>query len=102
MAASDKGKFMDDDSQKGKSMMYVDEDRYCKKVTPLAEEIMVLTRKLLQKKKAKLDKGKSMILVEDDLDWYTDEMREHAEKVVDRFKKIAYNIVEIVVLARDE
>ncbi|GJR04671.1 putative reverse transcriptase domain-containing protein [Tanacetum coccineum] len=62
----------------------------------------VLTRKLLQKKKAKLDKGKSMILVEDDLDWYTDEMREHTEKVVDRFKKIAYNIVEIVVLARDE
>nr|GEX95279.1 transposase, mutator type [Tanacetum cinerariifolium] len=45
----------------------------CKKVTPLAEEIMVLT---LQKKKANLDKGKFMMLVEDDMDWYTDEIRE--------------------------
>ncbi|GJY31326.1 hypothetical protein Tco_0414821 [Tanacetum coccineum] len=56
MATSDKGKFVDDDNQKGKSMMSLDEDKYFKKVTPLAEEIM------------------------DDIDWYTDEMRKHAEK----------------------
>nr|GEV82560.1 putative transposase, mutator type, MULE transposase domain protein [Tanacetum cinerariifolium] len=80
MAASDKGKFVDNDSQKGKSLIPADEDRYCKKVTLLGDEIMVLTRKLLQKKKAELDKGKSMMLVEDDMDWYTDEIKEHAEK----------------------
>ncbi|GJX26570.1 ribonuclease H-like domain-containing protein [Tanacetum coccineum] len=37
---SDKGKFVVDESQKGKSIMLIDEDIYCKKVTPLAEEIM--------------------------------------------------------------
>nr|GEY59645.1 hypothetical protein [Tanacetum cinerariifolium] len=69
-------------------MKDVDEDRYCKKVTPLGKEIMVLTCKLLQKK-AELDKGKSMMHVEDDMDWYTYEMREKAEKVAEGFRKIA-------------
>ncbi|GKB04415.1 putative ribonuclease H-like domain-containing protein [Tanacetum coccineum] len=87
MASSNKGKFVDDDNQKCKSMIHVDKDMYCKKVTPLAEEIMVLTRKLLQKKRAKLDKGKSMMYVEDDMDWYTNEMREHAEKFAEGFWK---------------
>ncbi|GKB84540.1 hypothetical protein Tco_0956812 [Tanacetum coccineum] len=85
MAASDKGKFVDDDNQKCKSMIHFDEDMYCKKVAPLAEEIMVLTHKLLQKKKAKLDKGKFMMSVEDDMDWYTNEMREHSEKFAEGF-----------------
>nr|GEW14670.1 putative RNA-directed DNA polymerase [Tanacetum cinerariifolium] len=81
---------------------HVEKDKYCKKVTPLAEEIMILRRKVLQKKKAELDKVKSMMLVKDDMDWYTTEMREQAEKVAKGFKKIAYNGVENVVLARYE
>ncbi|GJX30264.1 hypothetical protein Tco_0238343 [Tanacetum coccineum] len=51
MATSDKGKFVDDDNQKGKSMMSLDEDKYFKKVTPLAEEIMIGT--LMNEKHAK-------------------------------------------------
>ncbi|GJX75343.1 hypothetical protein Tco_0313938 [Tanacetum coccineum] len=69
MVARDKSKFVDDDSQEDKSMMHVDEYKYCKKVTLLTDEIMVLTRKILQKKKAELEKGKSMMLVEEDIDW---------------------------------
>ncbi|GKA70722.1 hypothetical protein Tco_0776861 [Tanacetum coccineum] len=46
-------------------------------------------------------KGKSMMPVEDDMDWYTNEMREHAEKIAEGSRKIAYNVVENVVLARD-
>ncbi|GJR57771.1 hypothetical protein Tco_1499933 [Tanacetum coccineum] len=60
-------------------MILVDEDMYCKRVTLLTDKIMVLTRKLLQKK-AELDKGKSMMPEEDDMDWYIDEIREHTEK----------------------
>ncbi|GKE58847.1 hypothetical protein Tco_1498032 [Tanacetum coccineum] len=87
MVASDKGKFVDDDSQKGKSLMPVNKDMYCKKVILLGEEFMVLACKLLQKKKTELDKGKSMMLVEDDMDWYTDEIREHVENVAEGFRK---------------
>ncbi|GKE63792.1 hypothetical protein Tco_1514159, partial [Tanacetum coccineum] len=71
----------------GKSMMPIDKDMYHKKVTPLAEAIMVMARKLLQLKNAELDKVKSMMPVEDDMDWYTDEMREHATKIAEGFKK---------------
>ncbi|GKD35190.1 hypothetical protein Tco_1250699, partial [Tanacetum coccineum] len=46
---------------------------------------MVVTRKLLQKKKAKLDKGKSMMPMEDDMDWYTDEI-----EGIDNDELIAY------------
>ncbi|GKA63030.1 hypothetical protein Tco_0762549 [Tanacetum coccineum] len=68
---------------RGKSMMPVDKDMYHKKVTPLAKAIMVMARKLLQLKNVELDKGKSMMPVEDDMDWYTDEMREHATKIAE-------------------
>ncbi|GKF16875.1 hypothetical protein Tco_0061793, partial [Tanacetum coccineum] len=43
-------------SDRGKSVMPVDEDMSFKKISPLAEEIMVTTRKFLQKKKAALYK----------------------------------------------
>ncbi|GKB51753.1 hypothetical protein Tco_0902506, partial [Tanacetum coccineum] len=56
---------------------------------------MVMTRKLLQKKKAALYKGKSMMHVEDDMGWYTDEMREHAEKIAKGWREISYNIVDV-------
>ncbi|GKC93093.1 hypothetical protein Tco_1158535 [Tanacetum coccineum] len=72
MAASDKGKFVDDDSQKGKSMMHVDDD------------------------------SKSMRPVEDDMDWYNEFIREQTKKVAEGFRKKAYNVVENVMLARDE
>ncbi|GKE63743.1 hypothetical protein Tco_1514110 [Tanacetum coccineum] len=72
MAASDKGKFVDDDSQKGKSMMHVDDD------------------------------SKSMRPMEDDMDWYNEFIREQTEKVAEGFRTKAYNVVENVVLARDE
>nr|GEU53116.1 hypothetical protein [Tanacetum cinerariifolium] len=52
----------------GKSMMHVDNDMSFKKNSPLAEEIMVMTHKPLQKKKPALYKP-----VEDDMGWYIDE-----------------------------
>ncbi|GJX44939.1 hypothetical protein Tco_0261615 [Tanacetum coccineum] len=85
MAASDKGKFL------------VDEDISFKKISPFAEEIMVMIRKRLQKTKATSYKAKSMMHVEDDMGWYTDEIRKHAEKIVDGLRDIAYYIVEKVV-----
>ncbi|GJT14851.1 hypothetical protein Tco_0873557 [Tanacetum coccineum] len=84
MAASDNGKFL------------VDEDRSFKKISPLAEEIIVMILKCLQKTKATSYKAKLMHL-EDDMGWYTDEMREHAEKIVNSLRDIAYYIVEKVV-----
>ncbi|GJV85195.1 hypothetical protein Tco_1525093 [Tanacetum coccineum] len=57
MAVSDKGKFVDDNNHKGKSMMPLDDDMYCKKVTLLNDEIMEESRKILQKKIANLRKG---------------------------------------------
>ncbi|GJR54863.1 hypothetical protein Tco_1405384 [Tanacetum coccineum] len=63
---------------KGKPMMPVDEDMSLKKISPLAKEIMVMTCKLLQNKNTALYKGKSMMHVEDDMGWYSNEMKEHA------------------------
>nr|GEW04767.1 hypothetical protein [Tanacetum cinerariifolium] len=60
------------------------------------------THKILQKKKAELHKGTSMMPVEDDMDWYTEEIKEQAEKVAGGYRKIAYNVADNVVLARDE
>ncbi|GKG62855.1 hypothetical protein Tco_0636586, partial [Tanacetum coccineum] len=38
-----------------------------------------------------------LIHLEDDMGWYTDEMREHAEKFADDWRDIAYYIVKKVV-----
>ncbi|GJT23902.1 hypothetical protein Tco_0893839 [Tanacetum coccineum] len=72
------------------------------KVKPLTDEIMEHTHNILQKKKAELHKGTSMIPVEDDMDWYTEEIREQAEKIAEGYRKIAYNVAENVMLPRDE
>nr|GEU46512.1 protein SPA1-related 2-like isoform X1 [Tanacetum cinerariifolium] len=88
--------------QKGKSMMHVDDHRYCKKVTLLTDEIMEQSCKILQKQIVEFEKDKSMILVEDDMCWFTDEIKERAQKVVEGFRKITYNVAENVVLGRDE
>nr|GEU54980.1 hypothetical protein [Tanacetum cinerariifolium] len=55
--------------------MLVDKDKYGKKVTPLAEAIMVMICKLYHQEKSALYKGKSIKHVEYDMDWYTDKMR---------------------------
>ncbi|GKC25790.1 hypothetical protein Tco_1027940 [Tanacetum coccineum] len=49
---------------------------FVKKISPLAEEIMVLIRKHLQNTKSTSYKAKSLMPVEDDMGWCTDEMRE--------------------------
>ncbi|GJS00218.1 hypothetical protein Tco_0316726 [Tanacetum coccineum] len=79
---SDNGKFL------------VDEDMSFKKISPLAEEIMVMIRKRLRKIKAISYKSKSMMPVVDDMAWYTNEIREHAKKIVDGLRNIASYIVE--------
>ncbi|GKA18087.1 hypothetical protein Tco_0697924 [Tanacetum coccineum] len=79
-ASSDNGKFL------------VDKDRSFKKISPLAKEIIVMIRKRIQKTKAASYKAKLMHL-EDDMGWYTDEMRAHTEKIVDDLRDIAYYIV---------
>ncbi|GJZ47898.1 hypothetical protein Tco_0601730 [Tanacetum coccineum] len=67
-----------------------------KKISPLAEEIIVMIRKHIQKTKAASYKAKLMHL-EDDMGWYTTEMRARAEKIADDLRDIAYYIVEKVV-----
>ncbi|GJY90025.1 hypothetical protein Tco_0505221 [Tanacetum coccineum] len=81
MALCDKGKFVNDDSWKGKFMMPEDDDMYCKKVTLLNEDIMEQSRNNLQKQILEFEKSKSMMPVEDDMTCYTEEIREHAQKV---------------------
>nr|GEU96090.1 transposase, MuDR, MULE transposase domain protein [Tanacetum cinerariifolium] len=67
-----------------------------KKISPLAEEIIVMIRKRLQKTKASSYKAKLMHL-EDGMGWYTDEIWEQAEKIADDLRDIAYYIVKQVV-----
>ncbi|GKA37152.1 hypothetical protein Tco_0723717, partial [Tanacetum coccineum] len=81
MAASDNGKFL------------VDEDMSFKKISPLAEEIIVMIRKRIQKTKATSYNAKLMNQ-EDDTGWYTNEMRAQTENIVDDLRDIAYYIVE--------
>ncbi|GJR14032.1 MAK10-like protein [Tanacetum coccineum] len=84
MAESDKGKFVDDYSQNGKSMMLVDDDIHYKKVTLLIDKILEQAHKVLQKQMAEFKKGKSIMDVEDDMYWnkvtLTKEIRKHAQK----------------------
>ncbi|GJT15693.1 hypothetical protein Tco_0718135 [Tanacetum coccineum] len=63
MAVSDHGKFL------------IDEDLSFKKISPLVEEFIVMIRKHIQKIKTSSYNAKLMRL-EDDMGWYTDEMRE--------------------------
>ncbi|GKC35909.1 hypothetical protein Tco_1048293 [Tanacetum coccineum] len=70
MEVSDNGKFL------------VDEDMSFKKISPLAEEIIVMICKRLPKIKATYYKAKVMHL-EDEIGWYTNKMREQAEKITD-------------------
>ncbi|GKG38551.1 hypothetical protein Tco_0460263, partial [Tanacetum coccineum] len=65
----------------GNSM--VDEDMSFKKISPMAEEIMVMIRKCLQKTN-----------VVNDMVWYNDEVRKHAKKIVDGLRDIAYFFVK--------
>ncbi|GJY99753.1 hypothetical protein Tco_0517183 [Tanacetum coccineum] len=62
LCGSDNGKFL------------VDEDWSFKKMSPLAEEIIIMISKRIKKTKATSYKAKLMHL-EDDMGWYTDEMR---------------------------
>ncbi|GJX44940.1 hypothetical protein Tco_0261616, partial [Tanacetum coccineum] len=64
-----------------------------KKILPLAEEIIVMIHKCIQNTKATSYKAKLMNL-EDDIGWYTNEMRAHAEKIVNDLRDIAYHIVK--------
>ncbi|GJY81516.1 hypothetical protein Tco_0494267 [Tanacetum coccineum] len=68
----------------GNSM--VDEDMSFKKISPMAEEIMVMIRKCLQKTN-----------VVNDMVWYNDEVRKHAKKIVDGLRDIAYFFVQKVI-----
>nr|GEW26026.1 hypothetical protein [Tanacetum cinerariifolium] len=68
-------------SDNGKFPMVDEEDLIFKKISHMAEEIMVMLREGFQKEM-------------NDIVWYTNEIREHAEKIVDDLRDIVSYFVE--------
>ncbi|GJZ77731.1 heat stress transcription factor B-4-like protein [Tanacetum coccineum] len=66
----------------GKFLMVNEDDLIFEKISPMAEEIMVMLREDLGKKKF------------NDIVWYNDEIREQVEKVADGFRDIVSYFVE--------
>nr|GEZ81341.1 putative reverse transcriptase domain-containing protein [Tanacetum cinerariifolium] len=63
-----------------------------KKISPLAEEIILMIRKHIQKTKATSYKAKLMN-IDDYMGWYTDEMRARVENIANDLRDITYYII---------